>query len=935
MVIPSSPEEMLRLIHELAVHQLELEMQQEELKLSREELEKSLDRYTDLYDFAPVGYLTLALDSTIIDINLTSATILGVARSRLRGKLLNNFIVHKDRQTFTALLERVFRCQEPNYCEVVLSEHGTEDVCQKILHIEAVINDDATEFRTIITDISQQKKIELAMRVTNERQQLIIDVTHSGSWEWNVQTNQTVWSNEMWLLLGLAPFSCESTYSAWIQSILDEDRYRVEQCVLEAIKHEQEFTVEWRVKNISGQQRWLMSKGTPYHEDDGQVNRYVGIIIDITELKKAQEIGEKEQAFNKTIIDSIPGTFYIVGKEGCYTGWNTFQRDAIVGKEESEMRQVMAISTIHPEDREFIQQKMVNVLESGLDEHAEARILLRGGPEFRWFLMTGRRIIIEGNPFLIGIGIDITEQKKIEADYRELFDSVPVGLYQSTMDGKIIAANQHCLNIARCKKFEQEVWFQQDTRQSYVHPEDGRRFRDLLLQKGHIDNFEADFLLMDGTVATLSNTAKIVFNGKGEPDFIAGSFIDVTEHKQNEKERAELIEQLQQAQKMEMIGRLAGGIAHDFNNMLTVILGHSEIALELFDPSDTVYKDLEAIRNAASRSSDLTRQLLAFARKQIVTPKILELNSVVEGLLPMLRRIIGEHITLTWLPDRKSSQINIDPSQIDQILVNLCINARDSITGNGHITLECNSHTRADITSNTSNTSNSRLHPVDHLTLSVHDDGCGIEQNYLDHIFEPFFTTKEQGKGTGLGLSMVYGIVKQNNGNIECESQPGKGTIFTIHLPLYSGQSKTVEEAQPEQLTHKGQTILLVEDEFTVLQLSKIILERNGYTVLTAEAPEKALRMAKNFTGTIDLLLTDVIMPEMNGSELSQKLQSSYPNLKTLFMSGFTADIIARNSVLDSGINFIQKPFNFKSLTTAVYTILNSEKVIPAINPTP
>ena len=1091
--ISSAPEEMLRLIHELAVHQIELEIQQQELKESREELEKSLERYTDLYDFAPLGYLTLGPGSEIVELNLTAATILDVSRSRLRGKRLKNFIVLSDRPSFAAMLERVFSHKEPNYCEVELYVFDKDTLSQKTVRIEAVLNDKKKCCRVMLSDISMQKKIERAMLVSNERQRLIIDATHSGSWEWDLQTNRTIWSDELWRLIGLEPHSCEATYEAWKQSMLDEDRNQVEQIVLNAVEHGQEFTLEWRVRAISDKQRWVMSKGTPFKDGDGLVNRYVGIVVDITELKISQDIVKKEQAFSQSIIDSIPDTFYIVGRDGCYTGWNTFLRDEIVGKPESEMQHVLAISTIHQEDRKLVQDKIRNVLESGIEEQVEGRVLLRGGPEFRWFLMTNRRIIIEGNPFLIGTGIDITERKKIEEiqlflsssiylsqkepffnalsryiaeclnmevvcidslgtdgltvttlavwsdghfqdnmvynlkdtpcgdvigkdvtcfpesvcqlfprdqvlhdlraesyvgvtlwnhtgqpigliavigqrplvhrkfaetmlkmvsirasgeleriqseqalqtseqNYRELFESVPIGLYQSTMDGKIIAANQHCLNLARCRNIEeQDAWFAQDTRQSYVHPEDGRRIRDLLLKKGHINNFEADFLLMDGTIATFSNTAKLIFNEQGEPDFIAGSFIDVTERKQIEEEKEKLEDQLHQSQKMEMVGRLAGGIAHDFNNMLTLILGHSEMARELLDPSGEAYTDIEAIHQAATRSADLTRQLLAFARKQMVSPIILNLNTAVEQLLPMLRHLIGEHIMLVWIPDCNNAQVNIDPSQIDQILINLCINSRDSITGNGTITLECCSHTLPDPDC-TSEASNSGILPVNYVTLSVRDDGTGIDKNDLQHIFEPFFTTKEQGKGTGLGLSTVYGIIKQNNGTIECQSEPEKGTIFTIFLPLYSAKSEAIQEkitdAVPVQLSHKGhQTILIVEDELPILKLSKLILERDGYKVLAAAAPAEALIMAENYNGTIDLLLTDVIMPEMNGSELSKKLHASRPEIKTLFMSGYTSDVITNNSMRDNAINFIQKPLTMKSLTQTVYKILNSKE---------
>ena len=444
------------------------------------------------------------------------------------------------------------------------------------------------------------------------------------------------------------------------------------------------------------------------------------------------------------------------------------------------------------------------------------------------------------------------------------------------------------------------------------------------IREGHSIQYEEHLPFM-GKETLWETVLNPVRNELGIIHRIIGTSTDITERRQNEEERAKLEIQLQQSQKMEMVGRLAGGIAHDFNNMLTVILGHSEMALELFDPTEEAHSDLEAIRQAATRSADLTRQLLAFARKQLVIPKVFELNTAVEELLPMLRRLIGEHIKLVWIPDGKNSRINIDPSQIDQILVNLCINARDAITGNGSITIESGSLSAPTIASEVSAVTEG--HFSEYVTLSVRDDGCGIDPNNLEHIFEPFFTTKEQGKGTGLGLSMVYGIVKQNNGTVECQSEPDKGTTITINMPLYRALSTVDQQAQFEQLTHEGhQTILLVEDELPILNLCKLILERNGYNVIAAATPQEALMIVEKYSGTIDLLLTDVIMPEMNGSELSKKLRVYRPELKILFMSGFTADVIARNSVLDTGVNFIQKPFSIKSLSTAVYTIFHPGK---------
>jgi len=450
---------------------------------------------------------------------------------------------------------------------------------------------------------------------------------------------------------------------------------------------------------------------------------------------------------------------------------------------------------------------------------------------------------------------------------------------------------------------------------------------DECIREGHPIRYE-ELLPFKGKETLWETVLNPVRNESGTICRIIGTSIDITERRQAEEERAQLEVQLQQSQKMEMIGRLAGGIAHDFNNMLTVILGHSEMAIELFDPSQQAYADLEAIRQAGARSADLTRQLLAFARKQIVIPKILELNSVIEHMLPMLRRLIGENIALVWIPDCKNSHLKMDPSQIDQILVNLCVNARDAITGNGTITLRTECLALPDIGRNARNSGES---PVDYVRLSIRDDGGGIDKDDLHHIFEPFFTTKEQGKGTGLGLSTVYGIVKQNNGTIECQSEPGQGTIFTIQLPRYNLQPQVEQQTQAEQFRHHGhQTILLVEDQPAILKLCKSMLERNGYAVLTAESPAEALRKEANYKGTLDLLLTDVIMPEMNGSELSRQLQALRPELKTLFMSGYTDDVIIHNTLLDSGVNFIQKPFTMKSLITIVDTILNPDECEPS-----
>ncbi len=406
----------------------------------------------------------------------------------------------------------------------------------------------------------------------------------------------------------------------------------------------------------------------------------------------------------------------------------------------------------------------------------------------------------------------------------------------------------------------------------------------------------------------------------GAVQFLANISLDITERKRAEKEHAKLTEQLNQAQKMESVGRLAGGVAHDFNNMLGVILGHTEIALNHVDAAQPIFTDLKEIQKAAERSADLTRQLLAFARKQTAIPRILNLNETVEGMLKMLRRLIGEDIGLTWRPGRNMGTIKMDPTQIDQILANLCINARDAIGDTGQVTIETGAASFDEVYC--------AMHmgyiPGSYIQLTVRDNGCGMSPETLSHLFEPFFTTKSLGKGTGLGLATVYGIIKQNNGFIIVNSELGKGSTFTVYLPQYTAQvAPTPKDIVPVTTESGHGTILLVEDESMILDITTTLLERLGYTVLAAATPGDAISMAETYTGEINLLVTDVIMPGMNGRDLANKLQSIYPNLKRLFMSGYTADIIAHHGVLDEDMHFIQKPFNMSDLTTKVREALS------------
>jgi len=459
-----------------------------------------------------------------------------------------------------------------------------------------------------------------------------------------------------------------------------------------------------------------------------------------------------------------------------------------------------------------------------------------------------------------------------------------------------------------------------------VHPDDRpmmvRYFETEVVGQGRA--FDKEYRIIrnaDQVERLVHGMGRLEFDPQGRLVGMHGTIQDITERKRAEAEKVKLEIKLQQAQKMESIGRLAGGVAHDFNNMLQAILGNVELALGEIPPDSRARESLVEIRSSAQRSADLTRQLLAFARRQTIAPRVLDLNETLEGLLKMLRRLIGEGIQLAWLPAPDLGLVKIDPSQVDQILANLCVNARDAIAEVGRITIETgNAAFDADASAN-----HPGVAPGQYVLLAVSDDGCGMDKETQARIFEPFYTTKGVGEGTGLGLATVYGIVQQNHGFINVYSAPGKGATFKIYLPRYAKEAfPTPTDRAPQIPRSCGETVLLVEDEEAILSVSRRVLQRLGYTVLAAGAPGEAIRLAAAHPGRVDLLITDVVMPEMNGRDLAKLLMLRRPDLKCLFMSGYTANVIAHHGVLDESTHFIQKPFSMEDLAAKARAVLDA-----------
>jgi two-component system sensor histidine kinase EvgS len=510
-------------------------------------------------------------------------------------------------------------------------------------------------------------------------------------------------------------------------------------------------------------------------------------------------------------------------------------------------------------------------------------------------------------------------EKAVET-LRNAFDCSPIGKALISPDGPFLR-----LNPALCRMFgysKEELLTK--TFQDLAHPDDLKAIlaNNKQLLAGEIDAYEMEVrgFHKEGSQVWAQINVSLIRDSAEQHSLIA-QIQDITRRRQAAKETEELRTQFMQAQKMETVGRLAGGVAHDYNNVLGIIIGYSELSIDKLEPESLLRDDLKEILNAAARAKGITQQLLAFARRQAIAPKVLDLNAIVKDMLKMLQRLIGENIDLAWIPGKDLWYIKMDPSQIDQILANLCVNSRDAIADVGKITIE----TKNVVFDEAYCADNAGFVPGEYVMLAVSDNGFGMDKETQDQIFEPFFTTKQPGKGTGLGLATVYGIVKQNNGFINIYSEPDTGTTFRLYLSRHVGKVSSIQKKSTAEIPYgSGESILVVEDDVSILNLTRRILEELGYIVLAANTPENAIRMAEEHAGTIHLLITDVVMPKMNGRDLSMRLQSLYPELKCLFMSGYTANVIAHHGVLDEGVNFIQKPVSKNDLAVKVRDVLKN-----------
>jgi two-component system, cell cycle sensor histidine kinase and response regulator CckA len=715
-------------------------------------------------------------------------------------------------------------------------------------------------------------------------------------------------------LLGYEPRELEGRLG--FDFVHPEDQHRVRELLAAAVADESLVVrEEYRFRHRDGSWRTFEAVVSNLLHDPF-VGGFVVNSRDVTERKRAEETLRWEQYLVTTLLEHTPDAIYFKDTESRFLrvnrGWaqrcGVADPAAAVGKTDADF-----FSREHAEAARQMEQDIMRTGRPvvGLEE-------METWPDRPGAWVSTTKMPLRDAAGAItgtfGISRDITEQKaagealrRSEAEFRGLVEHAPVGIYRATRDGRFLTVNPALVRMLGYGWVE-ELLRLDVARDVYVNPDEPER----LIRESPL-HAEIVWKRKDGTPITVELTSHHIPSPDGREDAFEGVVVDVTQQRSLEA-------QFRQAQRLEAVGRLAGGVAHDFNNILTAITGYSDLLLEDLGPEDPKRPDVEEIQAAARRAAALTRQLLAFSRKQVFQTRVLDLNEVVRTLENMLRRLIGEDIKLEVALASGLGAVRADPGQIEQVILNLAVNSRDAMPGGGRLTIESANVDLDD--------AYAREHagavPGPYVLLAVSDTGVGIDAETRAHIFEPFFTTKEQGKGTGLGLATVYGIIKQSGGYVAVYSEPGRGATFKIYLPrVEATPDATIPALAEPPVAGGGETILLAEDDPSVRAVVSDVLAQKGYRVLRAGDGQSALEMAGAQPGRIHLLVTDLVMPGMTGRELADALTALRPGTPVLYISGYTDDAVVRHGVLEEGMPYLQKPFTPRALTAKVREVLD------------
>lgn len=629
------------------------------------------------------------------------------------------------------------------------------------------------------------------------------------------------------------------------------------------------------------------------------------------------------------LLEQSSDPIFSFTSEGHYTFVNKAFANG-VGKSVEEIvgRKIWDVFPRDEADKRF--GALSQVFRTGEEKVIEVRVPRADGDRFYVTTITPVKDAVGGVASVICSSKDITGRKRAEdalaeseKRYRLLFESIRDGIVRVDINGCFIDANQAYYDMLGYTPAElaEKKDFYAITPERFRGWEREEIFNNKLLKQGYTGTYEKEYIRKDGSVFPIEVQAFAILDENSEPVYLWGLVRDITERKLAEAERITLETHLRQAMKMDAIGQLAGGVAHDFNNVLTGIIGQVSLALMDIKADDPRGACLTEVNRAAESAAGLIRQLLAFSRKQVVEPKVLDLNEIISSLQTMLGRLIGENIEFKVISKGTLQAVKVDPGQVEQILVNLVLNARDAMPDGGKLVVQ---------------TANVELDahychkypfvsPGRYVMLAVSDTGYGMTADVKSHLFEPFFTTKTKGVGTGLGLATTYGAVKQAGGHITVYSEAGHGTTFKIYLPTVNEKPvKLVNDSRAIQMLGGSETVLLVEDDDSVREMVAMVLDRLGYRVLSADNGAQALALAEEYKNNIDLLMTDVVMPGMNGREIAEQLVKTHPETKVLYTSGYTEDVIVHHGIVDEGLNFIGKPYVLDALARKLRQVLES-----------
>lgn len=771
------------------------------------------------------------------------------------------------------------------------------------------------------TEIDEKERFQESLKRNEQRLRLSLEAAKAGAWEWDLQSGENYWSNELWAVYGLEPHSCEPSYQAWLQSIHPQDRDRAAEAVQEASSKGLELLAEWRVLDKKEGERCLMSRGRPIRDEHGKVLRYVGIVMDITERRKIEEQIRTSEEMFKALVEGAPDALFV--QTGGLFAYVNNQALKLFGAESPEQllgKPVM--DRFHPGFHETVRERIRLLNVEKKRPPTLEQIYLR---------MDGSGIDVEVSAVPIRFGNqdgalvfarDITDRKQAEQAlreseqrYRALVDNLPMGISVINPKMEIVAINPF---FSVCYP---------DVRPNagqicYSTCNDPPRSSPcsycpcvLSFQDGEVHECETE--RPDGNrVRNYRIVSSPVKDDSGEVQFVVEMVEDVTERKS-------LQSQLAQAQKMEAVGTLAGGIAHDFNNLLQVIIGYSEFMLERKNQVDEDRNDLQKIYDAGRRGADLVKGLMAFSRQEEAKLVPVNLNEEVKKMERLLYHTIPKNIVIELHLEQSPKLIKADPSQIGQILMNLAINSKDAMAEGGKLVIETESIDWDDEYCGR----HIRVSPRSYVLMTVSDTGEGMDSETQSHIFEPFFTTKSAGKGTGLGLATVYGIVKQHNGHIFCYSESGHGTTFKIYFPVIHGDENLVSTSDDMAVRGGTETILLVDDDDDIRDLGTRILQEQGYSVITAVNGKEGLEIYKKVGDRIELVVLDLIMPEMDGKLCLEEILKINPGAKVLLASGYSPNGSAATLISKGARGFVGKPFDRRGLLSAIREALDATEI--------